>query len=345
MRRAGVIAAIVCGFMAGACSKGGTPTAPTTVASTNSTPVAPTPPTAGPTATSTVSFSMPLVAADASTAAFGLVPFGYHGADHAVDGHAGWDIEYRAGGSVRAAADGTVLAVEADPLNPGRTTVQIEHSAGQHFYRSNYTNLSSITAAVVRGAEMNRGQVLGVAGSVTQTVGGTTITAAMSHFQIDDFEFYAGNIPNPNAVSPELLLNTEGRAIFNAIWPAAVYEHELIEPFATNLRLVSFPLTRSWRLESGDGPAGIAFTQQTARSSGYGFAILAESGVALEAGAVTLRYTSRPLQTIDLLAPTSLRLGIYDIVDDRMRLALGAPGAPRPTDLSSAAIYRTTRLR
>jgi hypothetical protein len=98
-----------------------------------------------------------------------------------------------------------------------------------------------------------------------------------------------------------------------------------------------------WRLESGAGPAGISFTQKSARSNDYEFAILAESGVAVEAGAVTLRYASRPLQTIDLVAATSVRLGVYDIVDDRMRLALGVQGAARPADLSSAAVYRTTK--
>lgn len=47
-------------------------------------------------------------AADLATTAFGLAPYGYHGADHAEDGHPGWDIEYRIGGTVRAAAAGTV---------------------------------------------------------------------------------------------------------------------------------------------------------------------------------------------------------------------------------------------
>ena len=51
----------------------------------------------------------------------------------------------------------------------------------------------------------------------------------------------------------------------------------------------------------------------------------------------------RPCPSIDLIAPTGTRLGLYDIVDDRMRLALGSPGAARPVNLSDASVYRTTR--
>ena len=341
-----MLAAIVSGVWSGACSNGQSPTAPTTVAGASSTTVVPTGSPSRPAATGTITFSMPLVLGDSANVAFGLAPFGYHGADHAEDGHPGWDLEFRAGGLVRAAADGTVLSVTADPVAAGRTTVQIEHASGEHFYRTVYTNLSSLTDDVVAGGPIARGQVLGVAGSVTLTIGATPITYSMIHFQIDDFDFYAGVISNPNAVSPEPVLNPDGRAVFDRIWPLAVFAAELTEPFVTNPRAARFPLTRAWRLESGDGPAGISFTRRDARGAGdYEFAILAESGTALEAGAATLRYTSRPLQTIDLIAPTSVRLGVYDIVDDRMRLAIGAPGAPRPVDLRSAAVYRTTRPR
>jgi hypothetical protein len=289
---------------------------------------------------------MPLTIGDSANVAFGLAPFGYHAADHAADGHPGWDVEFRPGGLVRAAADGTVLSVTPDPVLGGRSTVQVEHSAGEHFYRTVYTNLSSLAADFAAGDAIAQGQVLGVAGSVTATVGTASVTYAMTHFQIDDFDFYAGSIPNPNAVSPELLLNAEGRAVFDRIWPLAVFAAELTEPFATNPRAAAFPLTRTWMLESGEGPAGISFTRRDARAAGeYQFAILAESGTALEAGAVILGYTSRPLQTIDLVAPTSVRLGVYDVIDDRLRLAIGAPGAPRPANLSAAAIYRTMRAQ
>lgn len=288
---------------------------------------------------------MPLVIGDSANVAFGLAPFGYHDADRAAAGHSGWDIEFRAGGLVRAAADGTVLNIAADPAAAGRTVVEIEHSSGDHFYRTVYTNLSSITADVMAGEAIARGQVLGVAGSLTLSAGNTSIAYSTIHFQIDDFDFYAGGIPNPNAVSPELVLSADGRAVFDRIWPSAVFAQELTEPFATNSRAATFPLRREWYLESGEGPVGISFTRRTPRSSDYEFATLAASGTALESGTVTLRYTSRPLQSIDLVAATSVRLGVYDIVDSRMRLAIAAPGSPRPVDLSGAAVYGTTRAQ
>jgi hypothetical protein len=326
-----------------ACSHSESPTTPTPVAGT--TPPAGTTTTTVPlnSSPSTVSFSMPLLAGDAANVAFGLAPFGFHAGDHAVDGHAGWDIEYRSGAFVRAAADGIVLSVVADPFAPGRAVVQLEHQANQHFYRTSYSNLQSVPEAVVEGAEIDRGQVLGVAGSVSAFVGGTSLNYSMTHFQIDDFNFYAGPIANPNAVTPELLLSADGRALFNTLWPSAVFAPELTEPFATNPRSATLPMTRVWKIESGEGPAGVSFTRMSTAADIYQFAILAESGVAVESGNVTLRYTTRPLQTMDLLAATSTRLAVYDIVDDRMRLAIGAPGAPRPADLSGAAVYRTTR--
>src|SRR5689334_997482 len=45
---------------------------------------------------------LPIAAEDTAFNAYGLWPFGVHGGSHAVDGHPGWDIEYRAGASARA---------------------------------------------------------------------------------------------------------------------------------------------------------------------------------------------------------------------------------------------------
>ena len=95
---------------------------------------------------------MPIDASDAATTAFGLAPFGYHGADHAADGHPGWDVEYRIGGIVRSAAAGTVQSVFADPSVPGRSTVQIEHVVGTHFYRTVYTNLATVSPGIAADA-------------------------------------------------------------------------------------------------------------------------------------------------------------------------------------------------
>ncbi len=197
---------------------------------------------------------MPIDAADLATTAFGLAPFGYHGADHAEDGHPGWDVEYRIGGIVRAAAAGTVQSVFADA---GRFTVHLEHIVGTHHYRTVYTNLANVNSEIAPAELVRAGQPLGTAGTL-----GTSGTSplAMTHFQLDDFEFYR-DVPNPNAVSPEPFLSADGRQLFDRIWTTAAYGHELVEPFITNPRELAFPASRTWTRAGGDGPAGIRFTQ------------------------------------------------------------------------------------
>ena len=92
----------------------------------------------------------------------------------------------------------------------------------------------------------------------------------------------------------------------------------------------------------GDAPAGVQFSRASARAADYTYALLAESGVALESGTVTLNVAARPYPTIDLVSATATRRGIYDIVSNEMRLAIGEAGAARPTTISAASIYRTT---
>jgi hypothetical protein len=287
-----------------------------------------------------LSLGMPIDLSDVAATAFGLAPFGYHGADHALDGHPGWDVEYRLGGVVRAAAAGTVQSVGADPSAPGRSTVQLEHVVGTHFYRTVYTNLASVSPEVVAAATVRAGQSLGTAGTVSQTVGTTPITYAMTHFQLDDFEYYR-DTPNPNAVTPEPFLTPDAKLFFDRIFSTAVFSPELVEPYASNPRTLAFPASRTWTRVSGDGPAGIRFTRSDARNPNYEYAVLAESGTAVETGTVTLALTGRPFPSIDLVSATGRRLGIYDIVSNQMRLSLANPGSSRPTDLGSASYYRT----
>jgi murein DD-endopeptidase MepM/ murein hydrolase activator NlpD len=322
---------------AAGCSNGSTPTTPTTVV-TAAPPL--TPANIAPPATGAFTIAMPLDAVDAAGAAYGLAPFGYHDAGHAEGGHPGWDVEFRQGGIVRAAADGTVEFVTADESSAGRQTVQVWHRFPTHEYRTVYTNLSTVAEGIEPGTVITQGRPLGTAGSVTGNVGTSTVTYAMTHFQLDDFDSYYP-IPNPNAVGPLEFLNASGRATFDRIWLTAHFVHELTEPFAVNPRSATAPMSRTWRRESGDGPYGVTFTRASLRSAEYRYAVLAESGVAFEAGTVTLGTTTRPFPTIDLVTPTGPRLGVYDIVNDRMRLALGVPGGARPSDLSSASVYRT----
>ncbi len=333
-----VLVVLVTATMA-ACTANQSPTAPTTVTARPSPPIVVPLPTTVP---GVLSLVMPIDLSDLATTAFGLAPYGYHGADHAEDGHPGWDVEYRVGGQVRAAAAGTVQSVFPDLSVAGRSTVQIEHVIGTHFYRTVYTNLSTVNPDIVAAATVRAGQSLGVAGTVSQTVGTTPITYAMTHFQLDDFEYYR-EIPNPNAVTPEPFLAAEAKLFFDRIWSTAVFSTELVEPYASNPRDLRFPASRTWTRVTGDGPAGIRFTRATARNPNYDYAILTESGTAIETGTVTLALTARPFPSIDLVSTTGRRLGVYEIVSDQMRLSLANAGASRPLDVNAASTYRTPR--
>jgi len=336
MRKAWTVAGML--VISAACIGRESPLAPTTIA--GPTPPVPTPPLPTP-VPGVLAVAMPIDAADLAANAFGLAPYGYHGADHAADGHPGWDIEYRVGGIVRAAAAGTVQSVFPVALAPGRFTVQLEHLVGSHHYRTVYTNLANVNADITPAEVVRAGQPLGTAGTVSGTVGTAPITYAMTHFQLDDFEYYR-DVPNPNAVSPEPFLSPAARPLFDRIWITAGYVHELVEPFITNPRQQSFPASRTWTRAGGDGPAGVRFTRRDARAAEYEYALLAESGTTIESGTVVLTPTSRPLPSIDLVSPTAApRLGVYDIVSNELRLSLAQPGSGRPIDLSAASVYRT----
>ncbi len=308
---------------------------------TAATPVAgPTPPIAAPPLPTTVpgvlSLGMPIAGGDVANTAFGMLPFGYHGGGHTEDGHAGWDIEYRLGAPVRAAAAGMVLAVEPDPNTPGRSIVVLEHVVGTHFYRTHYANLATVSSDVVVNELLLAGQPVGTAGTITTTIDGLAITYAMTHFQLDDLEFHR-EVANPKAVSPEPFLTAEGKALFDSVWATAAYFQELLEPLATNVRAITVT-TRTWMRAGGDGPAGIRFTRT---GSTYTYELLAESGTVVEAGTVSLAPTSRP-PTIDLVSPTATRLGTYDILSNELRLTLANPGISRPASVTPANVYRTT---
>ena len=321
---------IACTFAA--CDLDKLPTASTPIAA----PAPPlTPPPLPTTVPGVLSIAMPIDGADVATTAFGLMPFGYHGGGHTEDGHAGWDIEYRLGAPVRAAAAGTVIAIEPDLIALGRTTVVLEHVVGAHFFRTHYSNLASVSSDVILNAPMLAGQSVGIAGTVTATIFNTAVTYAMTHFQLDDLEFHR-EVTNPKAVSPEPFLSAAGKSVFDRIWSSAVYFQEVVEPLATNPR-ETVVTQRTWMRAGGDGPAGIRFTRT---GNAYTYELLAESGTVIETGTATLRRPST-LTTIDLVSPTAIRLGVFDIVSTEMRLSLADPGIARPTDLAGASIYRT----
>jgi hypothetical protein len=305
-----------------ACVDRSIPDATTAVA--GPTPVAATPPLPT-TVPGVLTLSMPIDPGDSSNAAFGIAPFGYHGPVHAEDGHPGWDIEYRAGASARAAAAGTIESIVVDPS--GRLTVQVGHVVGTHFYRTTYTNLLAVAADIVVNEVVRAGQPIGT-------------PAGTMHFQLDDFEYYR-DMSNPNAVSPEPFLTASAKSLFDSLWSRAMFDAELIESYPTNPRVIAFPLSRPWTRAGGDGPAGFRFTRAAAKSPGYSYDLLTESGTVIESGTVVLDAGARPLPAIDLISLTQIRRGVYDIVSNEMKLSLGLSGAARPADLSSASVYRT----
>lgn len=335
-------ALLVGALTAASCTDSKTPLAPTAIAAP---PVPLVPPPLPTTVPGVLAIAMPVLPGDSANLAFGIAPFGFHDANHAEDGHAGWDIEYRAGALVRAAAAGTVDSVVADPLT-GRFTVVLAHVVSEHHYRTMYTNLASVQAGVVADAVVQPGQPLGAPGVLFASAG-TDVPGSlgyrMAHFQLDDLEFHREGFSEPKAVSPEPFLTSTARSLFDGLWSQAAYAQELVEPFVTNPRVLSFPASRTWLRAGGNGPAGIRFTRSRSRVPEYEYALLAESGTVIETGAVAINTAARPYPMIALTSPTAVRLGLYDIVSNEMRLALGNAGTARPGDLSAAAIYRTTR--
>jgi hypothetical protein len=276
---------------------------------------------------------------DAASNAYAIWPFGVHGSSHAADGHPGFDVEFRTGAPVRAAADGTVLNVVSDSQSPGRVTIRIDHAAGSGRFATDYTNVAN--ALVSAGAVVTRGQPLGTAGTQTQFIGSSQVTWSMTHFQVNDFSRNEG-LTNPNAVSPESVFSAGARALFDTIWRSAAYNTEVCEPFPTNSRLQMFPLSRTWTLRSGSLPARLDIRCVSESSVDYEYTMRGGDGSIVESGVWRIDATTRP-QRVDV-RPSSgaARLGVYDIVSGTMELNLGTPGGSRPSTASGGSTYATT---
>ena len=305
------------------------------------TPTAPAPAPPGGGAAATYSVDMPVAAGESAGAAYGIWPFGVHGAGHALDGHPGFDVEFVPGAMVRAAADGTIQNAVPDSNTPGRFTIRINHSVGGRNYATDYTNVASLAPGISAGAAVTRGQTVGAAGVQTQFIGSSQVTWAMTHFQVNDFTRNEG-LTNPNAVSPESFLSASGRGVFDAMWRTASYQTEWCEPLATGSRAASFPMARTWTLHSGSLAAQIDVRCVSDATRDYDYWWRAADQSVTETGTFQVSPTARPLATIDVrLASGALRLGVYDIVGDTMQLSVGAVGAPRPSSLSGASTYTT----
>jgi hypothetical protein len=81
---------LVFALAATSCTDSKLPVVPTAIAGPTPPVLTPSLPTAVP---GVLAVAMPIDPGDSANTAFGITPFGYHGADHADDGHPGWDIE------------------------------------------------------------------------------------------------------------------------------------------------------------------------------------------------------------------------------------------------------------
>lgn len=309
----------------------------------SSPPVAPTAPTSAARSSLTFAIEMPLAPEDVTSGTNGINPFGVYLGDHGIDGHPGWDVEYRIGGMVRAAADGTIQTVIEQPNHPGSYVVQIAHNTGGAF-RTVYNGLGLPLSGIVAGAAVHAGDALGLAGVNTLMIGTGLITTAGIHFQLDDFSYFGG-LTNQNAVSPEGRLSPGARALFETMWTTASYSGELTEPFPTNPRGAPLPLTRRWTLLSGDLPNAIEFTRANGYATDYTYRLLDAGGNVTDTGTATITPWARPLTTIDLTPSNggAPRLGLYDVVSASMRLVLSAPGGARPGSFAGTSVYTTVQ--
>jgi uncharacterized protein (TIGR03437 family) len=285
---------------------------------------------------------MPIRPADIGGSSMGLNPFGAHIGNHGIDGHPGWDIEYRIGASVYAAADGVVQSVAT--TSDGAKTVQIQHSTR---FRTDYVGLGEVDAAIVAGAPVKAGQRLGLPAVTTLMVGTVTKTWAAIHFQLDDFTVNHG-LSNGFAVSPEAHLDADGRAVFEELWSRAAYFPEICEPFASNPRTVRFPFTRTWTRQTG---GRVDFTCAGPASAAYGYAWHDAAGALVERGSMQPQSAGPEGTTFDLLPDSGppRRRGLLRIVGDTMQAeGFGAASVFRtagyPLAVTSGASYAAGKV-
>lgn len=291
---------------------------------------APTGPTAAPASSAPFVIDLPVAAGDGATFAYGIWPYGVHGGGHAVDGHGGFDIEYRTGAPVLAAADGVVDSVTADAHDPARRVVRLKHARDRGTYLTDYSNLLAVPDRLVPGAAIARGDTLGTAGAFLDG------RSAMTHFQVGD----PTHLENGQIIaSPAGYVSAPARALLDDLWRTSAYRAEICEPFLTNSRAHGFPFSRTWTRQSGAGPATIDIT--CVSDGGDVTYVMSGDGGALESGSVVIGWSARPTTADFGPSSGSARLAIYDIVSDTMRLALGAPGGTRPASFDAAAIYVT----
>lgn len=290
---------------------------------------------------------LPLDPADAGSNFLRVAGFGYHVAEHRFDGHPGLDFEYKLGAKVRAAHAGR-LTFFSDAHDSSKTTVQIEFSADGKNWRNVYTNLSALEPGLVKGSQVSTGQAIGTAGSVNFRSGNTTLSYAMTHFQLDDLSGALNyGLSNQTALSPVPYFSAQARAAFATLVDRVTYQQQLCEPFMSTPRgLLAYPsLSRTWRLSQGGHSARIDFTcNHASGQSSYDYALFGADDTLLERGSVSADTAASDLPKITFTLSTGgTRLGVYQVNANTGTLSLdySAPGGSRPANFNSASRYGT----
>jgi hypothetical protein len=293
------------------------------------------PPPSAPTAATSASapfvIDLPMAAGDGATFAYGIWPYGVHGGGHAVDGHGGFDVEYRTGAPVLAAADGVVDGISSDAHDPSRRVVHLKHPRDRGLYVTDYSNLVAVPDRLVPGVAVTRGERLGTAGAFADG------RSAMTHFQMGD----PTHLENGAIIaSPAGYVSPSAKTLLDELWRTASYRAEVCEPFLTNSRAHGFPFQRTWTRQSGTGPETIDLTC-VSDAGEVSYRLTGADGTTVEMGTVAISWSARPTTADFRPASGPARLAVYDIVSDTMRLAIAAPGAARPVSLDAAAVYLT----
>ena len=290
---------------------------------------------------------LPLNMSDVGYESFVLNPFGIHIAEHGSDGHPGFDFEFRPGAKALVVADGVVSSVFADIYDPTASTVQLEHTIGKRRFRTVYTNIAEVEGAIVIGATVKQGDVLGTPKAVSRTYGERTVTYAMTHLQLDDFDRHEG-LSNPNAVSPESYFVAQARDVLTSIWQRAAYNQEVCEPFLSNARGTTTDPTHVRTWVAASSTAAIAKFEMACAHSGkgtaYAYRLLNDSNVEIEGGVASV-VVQADGSTCATLTPKAgaPRSVVYTIVDEKMSVRFGEPGGTPPSSIDGADVYTTTR--
>jgi hypothetical protein len=135
-------------------------------------------------------------------------------------------------------------------------------------------------------------------------------------------------------------MTPEAKAQLDVIWQSSAYVAEWWEPFMNNSRAHGFPFSRTWTLQSGQTAVQILVSCPFDGCTPQ-YSWLDANGSTIDTGTMRLGWAARPT-TVDFVSNGGQsRLGLYDIVGGTMRLALGAPGAGRPTSFANASAYLT----